>query len=194
MRPMRHQQHGSTLLISLIMLVLLTLLAVSSFNMGKSSLQTVGNMQHRNEALAAAQETIEQVISTTLLFAYPSGVIPAANSGCPNGGADNTKCIDTNQDGEPDIAVSLTPTPTCIKAQPIANIALNPSIENDKNCFVGATQSLGVAGANSGNSLCADSIWEVTAVAEDAITNAQYSVTQGLAVRIRTDQMEASCP
>ncbi|MEK7736556.1 MAG: hypothetical protein AAB319_02190, partial [Pseudomonadota bacterium] len=43
------RQRGATLVIGLIMLVLLTLMAVSSFNLGKSNLQIVGNMQFRNQ-------------------------------------------------------------------------------------------------------------------------------------------------
>ncbi|TLY72603.1 MAG: hypothetical protein E6K46_03125 [Gammaproteobacteria bacterium] len=41
------RQRGATLIVSLIMLLLITLLAVSSFTLGKANLQIVGNMQQR---------------------------------------------------------------------------------------------------------------------------------------------------
>ncbi|MBC7620312.1 MAG: hypothetical protein H7293_15250 [Candidatus Saccharibacteria bacterium] len=56
------RQHGVSLLLSLIMLVVLTLLVVSAVRMTNSNLRTVGNMQARNEAAAAAQQAIEQQV------------------------------------------------------------------------------------------------------------------------------------
>ena len=180
MKPMRHQQRGATLVISLIMLVLLTLLAVTSFNLGKGSLQTVGNMQHRNEAMAAAQETMEEVISTTRLFANPTAVIPAASSFCPSGGANNTKCIDTTRDGVTDVTVTIIPTPTCIKTEIVPNsrFSFGNDCHNGTNAF----------------SRCADTIWEVTVSAVDATTQAQYSVTQGMAVLVDRNAVSGACP
>lgn len=193
MKPVRHQQRGATLIVALILLVLLTLFAVSSFNIGKSSLHTVGNMQHRDEALAAAQQTLEESISTTRLFQSPANVIlngvPSCNSGQPN-----TKCVDVNGDGNADITVKLTPTPTCIKAQPILNAELSATNPNNIGCGIQQAQGFGIAGQTTGNSLCADSMWEVTAVAQDNITGAQYSVTEGIGVRVSTDDVAASCP
>ncbi|TLY59071.1 MAG: hypothetical protein E6K48_12365 [Gammaproteobacteria bacterium] len=56
------RQRGATLIVSLIMLLLITLLAVSSFTLGKANLQIVGNMQQRNQAFAAAQGAVAAVI------------------------------------------------------------------------------------------------------------------------------------
>jgi len=63
MTPIRRQQ-GSTLVVALIMLVLLTLFATSSFNTAKTNLMVVGNMQGSVEATNIAQEAIERVISS----------------------------------------------------------------------------------------------------------------------------------
>ena len=60
-RAIRRQQ-GVSLLLSLIMLVVLTLLVVSAVRMSNSNLKTVGNMQFKNEAVAAAQQAIEQQV------------------------------------------------------------------------------------------------------------------------------------
>ena len=56
------QQRGSSLLLSLVMLVVLTLLVVSAIRISNSNLKTVGNMQFKNEAVAAAQQAIEQQV------------------------------------------------------------------------------------------------------------------------------------
>lgn len=63
----RNRQRGATLLVGLIMLVVLTLLAVSAIRSSNTNLRIVGNMQMREEAAAAAQQAIEQVISSASL-------------------------------------------------------------------------------------------------------------------------------
>jgi len=68
MTPMRSQR-GSTLFIGLVMLVILTMFAVSSLNSSTINLKVVGNMQSRSEALNAAQEAIETTISTPQFIA-----------------------------------------------------------------------------------------------------------------------------
>ena len=56
------RQHGISLLLSLVMLVVINLLVVSAVHMSNSNLKTVGNMQFKNEAMAAAQQAIEQQV------------------------------------------------------------------------------------------------------------------------------------
>ena len=184
---MLHRQQGATLVVALIMLVLLTLLALTSFNVSKSSLQVVSNMQQRDEAVAAAREVIEETISSTRFFNTPGDVL--AN---PCGGP-NQRCIDTNGDGRTDVTVTLTPPPSCVKAQSIKNSDLDVANEDDAGCTIGAQQNYGTAGAVTGNSECANSIWEVTAVATDATTQATVNVTQGIAVRVAKDDVATSC-
>lgn len=182
------RQGGATLLISLIILILMTLLAVSAFNLGKGQLQVVGNMQRQGEALAAAQEAIEDVISTTRLFDSPGSIFLTPCAGA------NTKCVDTNGDGVTDVTVTLTPTPTCVKAATVKNVSLDLSNSEDAGCAVGAAQSFGVAGGATGDSLCADSLWEINAAAVDSQTQATVTVTQGVAVRVSTDNIATACP
>ncbi len=183
----RSQQQGATLLVSLIILVLMTLLGVSSFMLGKSNMQTVGNMQQRNEAMAAAQETVEETVSKTQFFETPTNAVP-------NGCAANTKCVDVNADGKSDVTVVLA-TPKCVQAQVVQNAALNYANAEDAGCAIGAGQGLfGVEGATTGNSLCADSVWELSAEATDDVTESKVTVTQGAAVRVSTDNIATSCP
>lgn len=67
-------QTGSTLTISMIMLVLLTLFVLSAINSGLINLRIAGNTQAQDEARAAAQQAIEGVVSSYANF-YPT---PAA--------------------------------------------------------------------------------------------------------------------
>lgn len=187
MRMKSSRQSGATLLVSLIVLVLMTLLGVSSFLLGKSSMQTVGNMQQRNEAMAAAQETVEETVSKTQFFETPTNAVP-------NGCAANTKCVDVNADGKADVTVVLA-TPKCVQAQVIQNSALNYADAEDAGCAIGAQQGqFGISGATTGNSICANSLWELSAEATDNVTESKVTVTQGAAVRVSTDNIAASCP
>lgn len=57
-----YKQQGATLVVGLIMLVMTTLLTVSAFTLSGNNLKAVGNMQYKNEAIAAANMAIEQTI------------------------------------------------------------------------------------------------------------------------------------
>ena len=70
-----HRQQGVTLIMALVMLVVLTLLALTSFNLTRSNLQIVSNMQQRDEAEAAAREVIEETISSTRFFETPNDIL-----------------------------------------------------------------------------------------------------------------------
>ena len=79
----------------------------------------------------------------------------------------------------------------CNAIQPILNSALDFTNPNDAGCLVGAGQNAGVAGAANGNSLCANSVWDTQATAIDVVTNAQYVIDQGVAVRVPSADL---CP
>ena len=191
MKPMLRRQRGVTMFVALIMLVLLTLFALTTFNLGKSSLQIVGNFQHKNEALAAAQEAIEKALSTARLITNPTAVFLAPCS------AGNNNCIDVdvNGDGVNDIVVSLAPQPSCVKAQVVPNAQLNFANPQDLACSAAPTQgTFGIGGVPTGNSLCTDSIWEVRALATDNKTNASIAVTEGAGVRVPNTTVATYCP
>ena len=197
MKRIHHREGGATLLISLIMLIMLTLFAVSAMNTGTINLKMVGNMQIRSEALDASQSTIEAVLSTVQFINTPTDAIPM---GLACGGA-NTTCTDVNGDGTPEYTTRLTPTPACVQARPIkiAELNLTPTSE-DLACVQAQQQgTFGVAGAStSGDSLCGNSIWELTAQTLDTGTTAATStvnvtVTQGIGVRIKALDLATSC-
>lgn len=189
----RKRQSGATLVIGMIMLVLMTLFAVTSFTLGRGEYQIISNMQFRSEAESAAQMALEQVVSKLNFASNPANVFPSPCAGA------NTFCVDSTGDGVSDVTVSIKsradPTkPTCIVARMIKNSALDLSNESDLGCVAGASQSFGVAGATTGDSLCADSVWDVQAEAVDSLTNAKAVITEGLAVRVASDNIAASCP
>lgn len=65
MRTDMRRQRGATLIVTLVMLIMLTLFAISAMNTSTTNLQVVGNMQMRHEGLRATQEAIEATLSTT---------------------------------------------------------------------------------------------------------------------------------
>ncbi|MES2538444.1 MAG: PilX N-terminal domain-containing pilus assembly protein [Pseudomonadota bacterium] len=93
------RQRGATLVVGLIMLTLLTLMVTSAFTLSVSHLKSVGNMQFRNEAVAAANKAIEQVVSSAFTT---SPVAESIN-------------VDLNNDGTSDYVVAIA-VPTCVRA------------------------------------------------------------------------------
>lgn len=185
----QRQQKGMTLLMALVMLVALTLLALTSFNIGRNNMQVVGNMQQHDEALAAAREAIEEAISTPRLVESPDSVFAS-----PCNGKANTRCIDNNADGKPDVVVTLAPKPNCVKAQVIKIATLDLSKKEDQECTKMQAQEFGTEGANTGNSMCADSTWEINAVAVDQVSEARLAIVQGVSVRVENNDIAANCP
>lgn len=104
--PGSQHQRGATLIIGLIMLVLVTLMVFSAFTMSSSNLKAVGNLQVRDESVAAANQAIEQVLSSPFTDA------PVAQ----------TINVDINKDGTNDFVVAVG-VPTCIRALVAATAA-----------------------------------------------------------------------
>jgi zona occludens toxin (predicted ATPase) len=92
-------ERGAALVVGMIMLVLITLMLITALNLGITNFRAVGNMQFRDEATAAANQAIEQVISS------PFTTAPAAES----------INIDINDDGSADYVVAIA-VPQCILA------------------------------------------------------------------------------
>lgn len=178
----RHQR-GATLIVSLIMLLLITLMAISSFTLGKSNLQIVGNMQQRQQAFAAALSAVATVISSTQFTATPANAVPVPCT------VANTVCVDESGDGVTD--ENVTVTVVCDAIQPILVSALDFTNPNDAGCLIGQSQDTGVAGAANGNSMCSNSVWDVQASATDTVSGANSVIDQGVGVRVPAS---AVCP
>lgn len=92
-------QKGVTLVVGLIMLVLITLIVAGAFTLSSSNLKSVGNMQVREESVAAANLAVEQVISSPFTDAP----------------VDQDINVDIDKNGTTDYIVKVL-APTCIKA------------------------------------------------------------------------------
>lgn len=103
LRPMANQR-GMTLVVGLIMLLVITLFVVSAIRLSTANLRTVGNMQARNEAAAASQRAIEDMMSSTAAFTTPTAIVP----GTP-------VTVNVNKT---DYSVSRA-TPVCVKTEPV---------------------------------------------------------------------------
>jgi len=111
------KQRGVTLVIGLIMLVLITLMVTTAFMLSNTNLKAVGNMQFRDEAIAAANVAIERVVSDDFTLA------PAASNHNVNiGGAVYT--------------VSVA-APNCIRSVPLKS--LPPTDPDAVQCTIGAS-------------------------------------------------------
>lgn len=90
-------QRGATLVVAMIMLMMFMLILSGAFSLSTSNLKSVGNMQMREEALAAANKVVEDVLSTNFI-----------------GAGTQSFDIDIDNDGTADYAVQVA-APTCIK-------------------------------------------------------------------------------
>ena len=183
MSAARGTQAGAILFTALIMLVAITLLALSALNSTATNLKVVGNMQSRTEALFAAQQAIEAAISSPRFIATPANALPDP---C---GAPNTLCTDLNGDGAPEYVARLDPAPGCVSARVIKTRELNLASAEDLSCSAGPGQR----GSSNGDSLCADTQWEITAQASSTFSGTRVTVTQGVEVRVGVDVAEALC-
>jgi Tfp pilus assembly protein PilX len=197
---MQHpKQRGYVLIVCLVILTLLTLLAATAFNISNTGLLIVGNMQSRNDGSLAAQSVLEQALSTRRFFSNPNAVLFNSSTSQYS----NTLTIDVNGDGVADETVQLLPSPFCKRATRVLLNQLSLSNSDDQACTVGQSQIFGVAAADASSgagtaatnySLCADSMWEITAQSTDNVTGATQSVIQGTSLRTSTDFTSTSCP
>ena len=191
------RQRGATLIVTLVMLIMLTLFAISAMNTSTTNLQVVGNMQIRHEGLRASNEAIEATLSTTQFLETPTNAVAVP---C---GAQNTLCTDLNGDGVPELITRLTPVPTCVQAKVIRvnELTVNNPLSQDVACLQAQQQgTFAVAGAQmSGESLCGATMWEITAQtlqagAGTATSDVNVTATQGVAVRMKALDIPTSCP
>ncbi|HET9650535.1 MAG TPA: PilX N-terminal domain-containing pilus assembly protein [Usitatibacter sp.] len=170
----RQSQQGITLFVALILLVMVTLLAVSSFRVSNTNLKVVSSMQGRNEAVSSAQAAIEQVISSSTFTSNPTAV------------AATPVAVDLDGDGAAEFSVNMTPAPACLRSRPTPTSSLDPFNPNDKGCF-GSVQY----GATTTN--CAETVWEVAATTTDPVTSAQTTVRQGISIRLEKGEALNTC-
>jgi Tfp pilus assembly protein PilX len=161
----RRGQRGVVLIISLLFLVLLTLFIASAFTMSASSMKSVGNTQFQNEAVAATNQAIEQLISSQF---QTNPVAQGYN-------------IDVNNDGKTDYAVNFA-APVCLTASLTVSNSAPPS-----------SLSLG-SGFSMAASSFYRSTWRLDATVTDASGSGTAMVIhQAVKVLLTKTQYEANC-
>lgn len=158
------RQRGATLIVGLIMLVLITLMMLTAFMMSSSNLKSVGNVQYRAEATAAANVAIEQALSSDVVF-----ITPAAQ---------------TIVVGDYSVAVAV---PTCLYTAPVM---IPPSGGSaDPNSIILDVGSTGAPEIVPGY---LDTYWDIAATVQDGLTGASVEAHQG--VRVRLPDTPNPCP
>ena len=174
MRGGLRREAGIVLITALVMLVVFTLLVVAGINMTNVNTKIAYNMQVRGEAQDATQRVIEQVISSPANFNAPLPA-PAAVA------------VDIDNDGTTDYTVSAA-TPSCLATTPIKQSQLDASNPGDIPCFgTSSLQNSGLVGGagSAGNSLCANTTWDVSAsYADPAGTGLNVVTHQGVNLRV----------
>lgn len=172
----KHQQQGSTLVIALVMLIVLTLLVVSAMKSSTINLRITGNMQMQEEAAMVAQKAIETLISNNFTnTANPSSItLPP---------------VDVNNDGFPDYNASAA-APACLSSNPLYNTDLSRTNPADADCFSSdAAINTGIVFASGPTaaktlSWCSNQQWDVLGAATDTSNTVNVRVHQGVGMRV----------
>jgi len=110
----KHAQRGAiTIFLSMMMLIFMTLMVITAYSLSSVSLQSVGNTQVRQEAVAAAQSILELVVAS------PFTDNPTAAAFVGEG-------VDINGDEVDDYFVDLA-VPVCVRFTR-ANSAVGASV------------------------------------------------------------------
>jgi hypothetical protein len=159
--------------VGLIILILVTILVMAGFNLSNTNLKVVSNMQVRDEAVAAANLAVEQVVSSN----FVQGMASQTNQTvCVNvdGGTSTTDC-----DGVADYRVTISRPLQCITVI---------------QASVGAPSEAGLCGSGTDcdfNYYYAD--FEIRASAVAADSGATARVVQGVRLRMSQPDMCAAC-
>jgi hypothetical protein len=159
------RQSGVSLVVGLIMLVLITVMVTSAVMLSTTNLRAVGNMQSRDEALAAANTAMEQVISG------PFFINPVAQ----------TIEVDIDNDDTIDYVVALR-APQCIGDAQLPAAAIPPS-----------SLSLGPA-FNFAVANFFQTLWELDATVTHVASGTSVRVRQGVRAMLTQVQYNQWCP
>jgi Tfp pilus assembly protein PilX len=161
-------QHGATLIITLILLLALTLIALAAYQSSHLNQKVVANAQFQREMVLQAQQAIEAGLNDYTRFQNPTAVQNAPNTG-----------FDANQPNSVNILVS-TGAANCMSSTPAQGESQN-AVTNT---------AAPTASGSSTVALMTDTYWQLTATASDPSTQARATVVQG--VKIRSNDL--NCP
>jgi hypothetical protein len=162
----RHRQKGVTLIVALIMLVLITLMVATAYTLTTTNLKSVGNMQFRNESIAAANKASEQVIGT--YFDAAMATVPAAQ----------TITFDVNNDGTVDYSVAVT-SPVCVQATKLPATSTIPCNPDYPLLCPSSNYS---------------TLWDIQSTVTDPISGSSVRIHQGVRKEVTQLQCNSICP
>ena len=160
----RPRERGAALIIALIMLTLITVMTTSAFTLSNVNARSVGNMQSRSEAVAAANQAIERVLAS------PFTETPSAE----------TIDVDIDNDGNGDYQVVFNP-PACMSGAQIAASSVPPSSLSLGSAFT-------VAASNY-----YQTVWDLDANVTHLASGTTVRVRQGVRVLLSQTQFNAVC-
>ena len=167
------RQQGATLLIALIMLVVMTLFAITAIRTGNIGLKIVGNQQAQKRMEAAAAQAVEQVVSNLGNFDSAAVILPAAT-------AAQRICINSTVAGTPPVAI---PPNTCAVVAPGSfQVDVLPV-----RCVAAKRQT---GGSLTQAMSTYENTWEIVATVTDSLTGAKATYHQGMMIRM----LASSCP
>ena len=168
MNPLRNRQGGMTLLVSLIMLTVLTLFAVTAIRTGNIGFRIVGNQQAQKLMEAAAKQAIEQTVSNL-------GNFDAGTPIAPSNTVAQRICVNANS-GDPVVAI---PPATCASGTQV-DVAPVRCISTKRSLYDSLTQATATY----------DNTWEIVSTVTDSLTGAKATYHQGVKIRMLSN----SCP
>jgi len=162
----RKRQQGITLIVGLIMLVLITLMVTTAFTLGTTNLKAVGNMQFRNESIAAANKAVEQMVGT--YFGPTMTTVPGTQ----------TISFDINNDGTADYSVLVLP-PACVEEKLVPTTSTTPCDPLLPWTCTSSSYS---------------TLWDIEARVTDAVSGTSIRIHQGVRKELTQVQCDLLCP
>jgi hypothetical protein len=192
-------QRGFVLIVGLIMLLLISLVAIAAIRSASSHLQVSGNEQSHAQTLTAANYALDLVINDATFSDRQLSTEPALTVAVDGAG------------GQVQLAAHYL-DPFCsryrfIKKQELVQKVLGGgggfvyTVDPKNTSCISGQSSTGLTIVDTptstmnvvDNSLCATTLWEVQATAEDAQTGASTVVNQGIEMRMEIADAENKC-
>lgn len=183
-------ERGTVLLVGLVMLVLITLLAVSAARLVSTNLQIARNEQAVVEAETVANYELDVRLNSAEFIGAAATTVDAPAPADVITGAENPTSY----------SVSLS-APVCIRYRYLKKSELvdadTSEVEPENlSCFGGSSSSgvtIVAASAMNDNSLCATSLWNMSATATASDSGVNTTINQGVEVKIDFAEAEDAC-
>lgn len=181
-------QQGIVLITSIVMLVMMSLIAITMIRLGTRHTQVVNNEQLRVEAEAAANYALDLVLNdsaNTWKVYEGAGRIEKVNIGLDDMMAASTTAIDVTVHQLQCRRIRVLKNEELISSQG----GMNFVSASNASCFGGGQNQMtivdtGSGASSAGDSLCASALYEVRAQTSDArLLGANAVITQGVNVR-----------